>query len=81
MAVYESYLCGNYSRSGHAACSTHTIYLKSLVEVVLDDILVFAFVEKSWYAIDVPEHWRKRRMVYGKFYEESNPGFICEAAE
>lgn len=38
VAVYESYLCGNYSRSGHAACSTHTIYLKPLVEVVLDDI-------------------------------------------
>ena len=38
MAVYESYMCGNYSRSGHTACSTHTIYLKPLTELVLDDI-------------------------------------------
>lgn len=37
-AFYESYMCGNYSRSGHTACSTHRIYLKPLVEVVLDDI-------------------------------------------
>ena len=38
VAVYESYMCGNYSRSGHTACSTHTIYLKPLTELVLDDI-------------------------------------------
>lgn len=38
VAVYESYLCGNYSRSGHTACSTHTIYLKPLAELVLEDI-------------------------------------------
>ena len=38
VAVYESYICGNYSRSGHTACSTHSIYLKPLTEVVLEDI-------------------------------------------
>lgn len=38
VALYESYMCGNYSRSGHTACSTHRIYLKPLVEVVLDNI-------------------------------------------
>lgn len=38
VAVYESYMCGNYSRSGRSACSTHTIYLKPLAELVLDDI-------------------------------------------
>lgn len=38
VAFYGSYMCGNYSRSGHTACSTHRIYLKPLVEVVLDDI-------------------------------------------
>lgn len=38
VVVYESYMCGNYSRSGHVACSTHTIYLKPLAELVLDDI-------------------------------------------
>lgn len=38
VAVYKSYLCGNYSRSGHTACSTHSIYLNPLAELVLDDI-------------------------------------------
>ena len=38
VAVYESYMCGNYSRSGHIACSTHTIYLTPLSKVVLDNI-------------------------------------------
>ena len=42
VAFYESYMCGNYSRSGHTACSTHRIYLKPLVEVVLDDIRIKA---------------------------------------
>lgn len=42
VAFYESYMCGNYSRSGHAACSTHRIYIKPLVEVVLDDIRIKA---------------------------------------
>lgn len=37
-AVYESYMCGNYSRSGHSACSTHSIYLRPLTELVLNDI-------------------------------------------
>ena len=38
MAFYESFLCGSYSRCGRSACSTHSIYMKPLVEVVLDDI-------------------------------------------
>ena len=38
VAFYESYTCGNYTRSGCTACSTHRIYLKPLLEVVLDDI-------------------------------------------
>ena len=38
IASYESYLCGNYSRSGRVACSTHSIYLKPLTEIVLSDI-------------------------------------------
>ena len=42
VVVYESYMCGNYSRSGHTACSTHTIYLKPLAELVLDDIRIKA---------------------------------------
>lgn len=42
VAVYESYMCGNYSRSGHAACSTHTIYLAPLSEVVLSNIQAMA---------------------------------------
>ncbi|MDL2289038.1 recombinase family protein [Oscillospiraceae bacterium OttesenSCG-928-F05] len=36
--VYKSYLCGNYSRSGKGTCSTHSIYLNPLKELVLDDI-------------------------------------------
>lgn len=36
--VYQSYLCGNYARSGKGACSIHTIYLKPLSELVLGDI-------------------------------------------
>lgn len=38
IVTYESYLCGNYSRSGRVACSTHSIYIKPLTEVVLADI-------------------------------------------
>lgn len=36
--VYQSYLCGNYARSGKSACSIHTIYLKPLSELILGDI-------------------------------------------
>ena len=46
VAVYESYLCGNYSRSGHTVCSTHMIYLKPLTELVLADIRAKAEIVK-----------------------------------
>jgi len=36
--VYVSYMCGNYSRSGSAACSVHIIYQDRLAELVIDDI-------------------------------------------
>jgi len=45
-AIYESYICGNYSRSGHTVCSTHTIYLKPLTELVLADIRAKADIVK-----------------------------------
>lgn len=37
-ARYEYYICGSYSRSGHTACSTHSIPLGVLSELVLNDI-------------------------------------------
>lgn len=37
-ARYERYLCGSYSRSGHTACSTHSIPVQVLSELVLNDI-------------------------------------------
>ena len=44
-------------------------------------IIFIAFVGKWCYAISVAKRWQKRRILYGKFYEEGNPGFFCEAAE
>jgi len=38
LVVYQSYMCGNYSRSGKAACTTHTIYSHRLAEIVIADI-------------------------------------------
>jgi len=35
---YISYMCGNYSRSGKAACSSHIIYTNRLSEIVIADI-------------------------------------------
>ena len=35
---YSSFLCGNYSRSGKAACTIHTIRENALREIVLQDI-------------------------------------------
>lgn len=35
---YVSFVCGNYSRSGKAACSIHTIYENVLQTLVLNDI-------------------------------------------
>lgn len=36
--AYKSYLCGNYSRSGKGACSSHIMYENPLIEIILDDI-------------------------------------------
>ena len=38
MVVYKSYMCGNYSRSGKGACSSHIIYIDRLAEIVIADI-------------------------------------------
>lgn len=38
LAVYKSYACGNYARSGKAACSSHIIYTNRLSEIVIADI-------------------------------------------
>ena len=38
LVIYKSYLCGNYSRSGKAACSSHIIYTNRLSEIVIADI-------------------------------------------
>lgn len=35
---YSSFICGNYSRSGKAACTIHSIYENVLHELVLTDI-------------------------------------------
>ena len=35
---YSSFICGNYGRSGKAACTVHTIYENALTEIVLQDI-------------------------------------------
>ena len=35
---YSSFVCGNYSRSGRSACTTHMIYENALTEIVLQDI-------------------------------------------
>ena len=40
--VYKSYACGNYIRSGSAACSAHIIYEDRLAELVIDDIQLHA---------------------------------------
>ena len=37
-ACYENYFCGNFSRSGHTACSTHNVSLRVLSQLVLGDI-------------------------------------------
>lgn len=37
-AFYENYICGNFSRSGHTACSTHNVSLRVLSQLVLNDI-------------------------------------------
>ena len=42
---YSSFICGNYSRSGKCACTSHTIYEKVLTQIVLEDIR-----EKAQYA-------------------------------
>ena len=42
---YSSFMCGNYARSGKAACTVHTIYENALYQIVLDDIR-----EKARYA-------------------------------
>lgn len=39
---YISYICGNYSRSGKAACNCHSIYENALVTLVLDHIRTHA---------------------------------------
>lgn len=57
VAVYKSYLCGNYSRSGHTACSTHSIYLNPLSELVLEDIRTKAEI------VDCREAEMVRRMT------------------
>lgn len=35
---YINFFCGNYARSGKAACSAHIIYQQPLIEIVLEDI-------------------------------------------
>jgi len=35
---YNSFMCGNYARSGKHACTVHTIYESALTELVLHDI-------------------------------------------
>lgn len=35
---YENYICGNFSRSGHTACTTHNVSLRVLSQLVLNDI-------------------------------------------
>ena len=42
---YSSFHCGNYARSGRAACTIHTIYENALYQIVLEDIR-----EKARYA-------------------------------
>ena len=37
-ACYENYFCGNFSRSGHTACTTHNVSLRVLSQLVLGDI-------------------------------------------
>jgi len=36
--VYTYYICGNYSRGGKFACSTHNIYQNALSELILEDL-------------------------------------------
>jgi len=38
LVIYKSYKCGNYARSGKAACSSHIIYTNRLSEIVIADI-------------------------------------------
>jgi hypothetical protein len=38
LVVYKSYMCGSYSRSGKAACTSHIIYIDRLSEIVIADI-------------------------------------------
>jgi len=38
LVIYKSYSCGNYARSGKAACSSHIVYINRLSEIVIADI-------------------------------------------
>ena len=35
---YKAYLCGNYTRSGKLACTTHRIGMEDITQLVLDDV-------------------------------------------
>lgn len=38
LVVYQSYMCGNYARSGKGGCSSHIVYSHRLAEIVIADI-------------------------------------------
>ena len=55
---YSSFICGNYGRSGKAACTVHTIYENALTEIVLQDIR-----EKARYLVHDREKLMERILL------------------
>ncbi len=64
-ALYERYLCGSYSRSGHTACTTHSIPLHVISGLVLEDIWAKA-EEVSCREKEVAQRLMERKQKEGK---------------
>ena len=64
-ALYEKYLCGSYSRSGRTACSTHSIPLGVLYELLLNDIWAKA-KEVCYHEKEIAQRLMERRQKQGQ---------------
>lgn len=64
-ALYEKYMCGSYSRSGRTACSTHSITLGVLSELVLGDICAKSD-DVFYHEKEIAQRLMERRQKQGK---------------
>ena len=69
---YSSFICGNYARSGKAACTVHTVYENALYQIVLDDIR-----EKARYA-EYDRECLMERILRLKDKESRSRAVSCE---